>query len=68
MEEPRRRKEKEMRKKYKKCSYCNKKAKEVIYVCPDHAKSLDRVATRRKKIPVPVELEIVEPEEEKKES
>ncbi len=57
-----------MKKGYKKCSYCNKKATEVIYVCPAHAKVLDRVATRRKKLPIPVELEVVEPEEEKKEN
>lgn len=57
-----------MKKGSKRCSYCNKKATEAIYVCPDHAKSLDRVASRRKKLPVPVELEVVEPEEEKEES
>jgi len=59
-----------MRKKYKRCSYCNKKATEAIYVCPDHAKALDRVTSRRKKLPVPVvePKKIVEPEEEKEES
>lgn len=58
------------------CSYCRKKATEIIYVCPDHAKALDRVATRRKKIPVPVvepkkivePEKVVEPEKEKEES
>ena len=64
-----------MKKGSKRCSYCNKKATEVIYVCPDHAKVLDRLATRRKKLPVPVvepekivePEKVVEPEEEKKE-
>ena len=65
-----------MKKGSKKCCYDNKQATEVIYVCPVHAKVLDRLATRRNKLPVPVvepkkivePEKVVEPEEEKEES
>lgn len=39
-----------MRKGSKRCSYCYQEAESVIYVCPAHAKALDKVATRRKDV------------------